>query len=210
MNRKCGDCTLCCKLVPVPNLGKPAHTRCKHQSHKGCKVYSRLALISPPCHLWACQWLRNPDAGELHRPDRAHYVIDIMPDFVGIQDEATGKTTDMPAMQIWADPDHPNAWREDKALRRYIERAAEKDGVLAIIRLDTSHGIALIPPCFCNDGQWHEKETVLPTPGGWVNPMTAALNEGRRLREEREATLRGNDASARRGTRRTSPVQDRC
>lgn len=30
--RKCGDCQLCCRLVPVPTIKKPANVRCAHQS----------------------------------------------------------------------------------------------------------------------------------------------------------------------------------
>ena len=42
--RQCGDCTLCCRLLPVRSLNKGAGERCKHQSHaRGCKVYARLA-----------------------------------------------------------------------------------------------------------------------------------------------------------------------
>jgi hypothetical protein len=172
MNRKCGDCTLCCKLVPVADLHKAAGERCKHQTHKGCRVYARLALVSPSCQLWSCQWLVNPDAGELRRPDRAHYVIDIMPDFVGVQDDTTGETRDMPTMQIWADPDHPDAWRHDEALRRYMLRAAEQDGQMAVVRYGSNVGVAVIAPTFVSDGQWHEKETRLPA-GDWENPMAA-------------------------------------
>jgi len=37
MNRTCGGCTLCCKLLPVRELKKPANTRCQHQRAEICK-----------------------------------------------------------------------------------------------------------------------------------------------------------------------------
>jgi Fe-S-cluster containining protein len=106
MNRQCGDCQLCCKLLPMqpgrrearattalieaglarpdefvgmlPEWTKPAGERCKFQkAGKGCAVYARRPL---GCRLWNCRWL--VDAGETSRPDRAHYVIDIMPDVI--------------------------------------------------------------------------------------------------------------------------------
>jgi hypothetical protein len=38
--RRCGDCQLCCKLLPTREVNKPANTRCQHQrAHKGCAIY---------------------------------------------------------------------------------------------------------------------------------------------------------------------------
>ena len=187
MNRICGDCTLCCRVVPVADLHKGANQRCRHQTHKGCRVYARLDQVSPSCRLWSCQWLVNPDAGELRRPDRAHYVIDIMPDFVGVQDNATGETRDLPVMQIWADPQHPDAWRHDMALRRYIERACDAEGLIAVIRFSATEAVVLVPPRMAHDGEWHEQVTKLPSSDtDWVNPMQAMLEEGRAMRRARE------------------------
>ena len=41
--RQCGECTLCCKLLPVPPLNKLAGQKCKHQRfpHHGCAVLLR-------------------------------------------------------------------------------------------------------------------------------------------------------------------------
>ena len=45
MTRHCGGCTLCCKLIPVEELNKPAGARCKHvRTGKGCSIYA-LSLI---------------------------------------------------------------------------------------------------------------------------------------------------------------------
>ena len=36
----CGTCTLCCDLFPVPDLDKPAFTKCKHcKVNQGCDIY---------------------------------------------------------------------------------------------------------------------------------------------------------------------------
>jgi len=82
MTRQCGDCQLCCKLLPVKSLAKLAGQRCSHQKHhKGCAVYKQLGRVSPECRLWNCRWLVADDTAELSRPDRSHYVLDLMPDF---------------------------------------------------------------------------------------------------------------------------------
>lgn len=42
MNRVCGDCQLCCLLMPVEEMGKKASVRCKYQrAGKGCSIYPR-------------------------------------------------------------------------------------------------------------------------------------------------------------------------
>lgn len=162
MTRSCSGCVLCCKLLPiadgvkiagidVPNLKKPANHNCPHQrSGKGCAVYDRRPFS---CRVWNCRWLVGDDTAELRRPDRSHYVIDLVPDFVTARDNETGKRMDVEVVQIWCDPDYPQAWR-DPALLAYIERrGAEGKGTL--IRYGSSAGITVFPPTLSPDGQWH-------------------------------------------------------
>src|SRR5215470_6036671 len=107
--RQCGECNLCCKLVPVPPLHKGAGQACKFQKfRKGCRVYNS-ARMPLECSLWNCRWLVNDDAAELSRPDRAHYVIDISPDFVTHVDHETGEQLNIQVGQVWVDPKHPHA-----------------------------------------------------------------------------------------------------
>ena len=52
--RSCGDCTLCCKLVPVPALKKEANEWCKHCAiGEGCKIYKDRPL---DCQAFECFW----------------------------------------------------------------------------------------------------------------------------------------------------------
>lgn len=163
--RHCGDCTLCCKLLPVHdgvrvdgksmpgNLDKLAGERCRYQRHhKGCAVYNT-AKMPVCCKMWNCRWLVNDDAGNLSRPDRSHYVIDIMPDYVTLQDNATGEQHKVEVIQIWIDPRYPAAHR-DPALRRYLDR----QGKIALVQFNSSDAIHLIPPSMTSDGQWRELE----------------------------------------------------
>ena len=77
--RRCGECTLCCKLLPVVELKKKANTPCQFQrSGKGCTVHGTRKQPTS-CAIWSCRWLMNEDADELARPDRSHYVIDPSP-----------------------------------------------------------------------------------------------------------------------------------
>jgi hypothetical protein len=151
-NRTCGDCSLCCKLLPMPQLSKPANKRCEHQSHaRGCKIYPERPA---PCRLWNCRWLVNQDTADLSRPDRSHYVIDIVPDFITMEHNETGEKQDIEVLQIWVDPNYPDAHR-DPALRRYLERRGA-EGVAALVRYGTREGMTIFPPQMNVERRWYE------------------------------------------------------
>jgi hypothetical protein len=150
--RQCGGCTLCCKLVPVEQLEKPAGVRCKHQrSGKGCMIYAKRPWS---CREWTCLWIKGTDTNgqplALSRPDRVHYVIDEVPDIVRTTNSETGETLQLDVMQVWVDPLYPDA-HQDPALRELIDRV----GIVALIRYDSMRGFALFPPSRSTDGQWH-------------------------------------------------------
>lgn len=155
--RKCGECTLCCRLLPTKEINKPANTRCKHQRHgKGCGIYDRRPLS---CMVWNCRWLANDDTANLSRPDRVHYVVDILPDYITVQQE-DGSGTDVPVLQIWVDPAYPDAHR-DPHLRAFIDRRGREHGMAALIRYGSSDGFVIFPPSLASDGEWHEQGSNL-------------------------------------------------
>jgi hypothetical protein len=153
MKRECGDCQLCCKLLPVSELNKPANKRCEHQRvHHGCLIYAskRMPLS---CHVWNCRWLLNNDTADLARPDRARYVIDIMPDSIVALDG--DRVVHIQTVQIWCDPNWPDAHR-DPRLRAYLLRRGE-EGIVGQIRFSSSDTIILIPPNMNIEKKWIEK-----------------------------------------------------
>lgn len=160
--RTCGDCQLCCKLLPVraPDVGvnKGANERCKHQSHaRGCKVYSSREMPAC-CSLWSCRWLVQPEeTAVLSRPDRSHYVLDIVPDFVTTIDHETGERRHAEIIQVWVDPRFPDAHR-DPALRDYLARLAQTKGVAALIRYSSDESFALVAPVLSGQSDWLEIE----------------------------------------------------
>ena len=157
-NRQCGGCSLCCKLLPmdIDNLHKPAGKRCPHQRHsKGCAIYARRPHC---CRLWNCRWLAANDTDDLRRPDRSHYVLDIMPDFVTLEHNETHERTNIQVVQVWCDPDYPDAWK-DPALLAYLERRG-KEGTAALVRFNSRDAITVFPPAMCADGQWHANSNM--------------------------------------------------
>ena len=180
--RECGDCQLCCKLLPIPpdqgeritrtavamvdagfmtareaatmapEFAKPAGARCPHQRHhKGCSIYATRPFS---CRVWNCRWLVSDDTADLRRPDRSHYVIDIMPDVVRLAPNDGTPPSDVPVIQVWVDPDFPDAYN-DPALREYMIRRAH-EGIATMVRFDSRRAITIFPPPLNEDGRWHD------------------------------------------------------
>src|SRR6202035_1192607 len=72
-DRSCGSCGLCCKLVAVEELNKPAHQWCAHFSAgRGCTIYTDRP---GECRTFRCLWLMRPQLSDAWRPDRSRIVL---------------------------------------------------------------------------------------------------------------------------------------
>jgi hypothetical protein len=153
MERICGDCTLCCTLLPVVPLKKKAGERCVNQRGRGCKVHEKEGFPLE-CGLWNCRWLVDPSTTKLLRPDISHYVIDIVPDFIVAEDDRRrGQPFKVPVIQVWIDPRYPEAHR-DPNLREWMRQ--HEPECLMLVRYDASEAKALIPPHMSDTGDWEE------------------------------------------------------
>lgn len=173
--RKCGDCQLCCKLMPISEINKPALSKCPHQRFGvGCSIYNR---APKSCRTWSCQWLVGGDGAEtLRRPDRAHYVVDILPDFITTQPHDGSPGRRVPVVQVWLDPAHPTAWR-DAALFKFLE-ARSHNGFAALIRSGSGKSFVLIPPVMNSENAWQAVESELAVePEHSAADIDAALHE---------------------------------
>lgn len=110
--------------------------------------------MPPSCSLWNCRWLVEDDTGDLARPDRARYVIDIMPDYIMAEDNDTGVKTRIDIVQVWVDGD---AWRNDKGLRAYMVRRGH-EGVATLIRYNSKDAVGVFPPSLTGMEDWLYKE----------------------------------------------------
>jgi hypothetical protein len=147
--RHCGDCTLCCRLLPVGELQKAANTRCQHQGHKGCAIYHKPGFPMS-CALWSCRWLTGDDTADMLRPDRSRYVLDIIPDMVRKHDVAG--VEEIEVVQVWVEPGSDPT--KDRRLMRYAERQALR-GVGLLLRFSPTRAAAVFAPPMTSDGQWH-------------------------------------------------------
>ena len=174
--RQCGECQLCCKLLPMKEIAKPAGKPCPQQRHgKGCAIYP---TRPPGCRLWSCRWLLDADTADLRRPDRSRYVVDMMPDFVEWVNNETGECTPIEVVQVWCDPHQRDAWR-DPALLAFIERRAE-EGKAALIRWSARDGMTVFAPT-PDDPQWHEVRSESVGHEHTAAEKYAAVKAARRL-----------------------------
>lgn len=153
--RVCGGCQLCCRLLPVhlDDQYKPAGTRCRHLRYgKGCSIHANRPL---PCRTWSCRWLADPDTTGMPRPDRCHYVIDMMADEMVLQPPGDAPPTKVAAIVVWLDPGFPDAHRAPE-LRAYLLRMAERHGAPALVRMNGRDMLAIIPPALTPDSTWQE------------------------------------------------------
>jgi len=165
--RQCGDCQLCCKLVPVHDvyplvrdiMHKKAGEKCIHQKvGKGCKVYNDRRRMPECCKFWNCRWIvSDPTMVEANmpRPDRCHFVVDIMPDYVTARE--TGQKIQV--VQIWVDANFHDVLM-DPHLRRYMLMMGEQN-IATMIRYNESLADIILPPQMTADKKWSFAPTKL-------------------------------------------------
>ena len=112
--RRCGTCTMCCKVLTVEELQKPNGQWCPHcVKGRGCAIYS---TRPDECHRFRCGYLLWSALGEHWLPARSKLVVAVKPDGMEIV--------------VHVDPGAPYAWRtepyyaEIRAMARQAERTA--------------------------------------------------------------------------------------
>ncbi len=118
--RSCGSCSLCCKVIGIAALDKPAGKWCPHFSKgSGCGIY---AARPGECGVFNCSWLLTPSLDDSFRPDRCKVVL------------WTNRTGRMIAD---VDGDNPGAWRREPVyskLRAWADRAGP--GLQVLVRVN--------------------------------------------------------------------------
>jgi hypothetical protein len=117
--RSCGGCTLCCKVLAVPDIDKPGGLWCVHcKPGSGCGIY---ADRPGGCRTFLCGWLTNPRFGPEWKPDRSKIVITVGRDGNGLD--------------FLCDPGFPDAWRKEpyySQIRQLAAIAVQYDGLIAV------------------------------------------------------------------------------
>jgi len=93
--KQCGDCTLCCKVMAIEQLAKPAGSWCPRcKAGRGCMSYD-----SRPgeCRDYDCLWLIDDRLDQCWKPNRSKLVL----------------TTSQDGIEIRCDPGFRDAWRKE-------------------------------------------------------------------------------------------------
>jgi len=101
--RSCGKCSLCCTVLRVDELRKPAGRACPQlRGDGGCGIYTRRPDI---CRAYRCLWLQGR-FDEADRPDRIGGIVDLLSDARGprlsIQETEPGAFDASPRLQAIA------------------------------------------------------------------------------------------------------------
>lgn len=112
--RECNGCTMCCKLLGVIELEKPAGKQCQHcNPGVGCKIYEQRPQ---GCKEFACLWLQGLAPEEM-KPDETKVVLDVRTDGTGIV--------------MHCDP--TSNWRGKRPVQEYINILLAKKIPLVIV-----------------------------------------------------------------------------
>ena len=73
VTRSCGACSLCCKVIGIAALAKPAGRWCEHVvDGVGCAIH---AAAPEECRGFFCSWMTTPSLDDDWRPDSCGLVL---------------------------------------------------------------------------------------------------------------------------------------
>jgi hypothetical protein len=97
--RRCGTCTLCCKVMAVPEIAKPLGQWCPHCARgKGCKIHE---TRPGGCRAFLCGWLIWAELGPEWKPEHSKVVV--------YREQESGRR-----LTANVDPGFPLAWRNPR------------------------------------------------------------------------------------------------
>ena len=95
--KECGTCSMCCKLLEITSLRKPANTWCGYCTPgKGCTNYR---LRPKLCREFQCLWLQEDWLADEWKPSVSKFVM--MWEY------------DQQCLTVVTDPKLPNAWKAE-------------------------------------------------------------------------------------------------
>jgi hypothetical protein len=121
---------MCCKVLPVAALQKPAGTACVHLARGGgCGIYAERPHA---CRSFECVWLMDPEMPHRFRPDQTKVMLD---------QDAEGRW-----LVARCDPANAQAWRRNPMYAALKTRAADTWGSGKIVLAVAGRRTWLIAP----------------------------------------------------------------
>jgi uncharacterized protein len=115
--KACGECTLCCKVLDIVELAKPAGTLCSgcvRSVSGGCGIYATRPQV---CRAYECLWKGDRAMSPQMRPDRVGTLLMEDPD----SDE----------YRAVCDPEKPFAWLTPLIFKHLVAMAKSGRTVVA-------------------------------------------------------------------------------
>jgi len=123
--RACGACNLCCKVLQVESLNKPAGQWCVHVlKGRGCGIHGR---HPDDCRSFRCGWLDSPELGPEWKPEISRFVV---------RDER-----DQRRICIDVDPGYPGAWKAPAyypLIKQWSRSVRDQSGCVLVYVGDTT------------------------------------------------------------------------
>ena len=113
--KDCGDCSLCCKLIEVKPLNKPADTWCEHCTKQSCAIWEKRPEI---CKTYNCLWRTTPEMTDDLQPSKCKVAFEVHEEGVAI---------------AHVDVDRPEAWRKPPVIGVILKLVQEGTPVWVMI-----------------------------------------------------------------------------
>lgn len=157
--RACGTCTLCCKVLAVPDFDHTPGEWCTFcLPGKGCGIYPTRPVT---CRGHYCEWMISQGLGPEWKPEKAKFVL--------------FKSHGGRRLTAHVDPGYPSAWRRSpfyENLKIWAAEAAKKTPVHMVDVMIGEHVIVVLPDRDVDVGVVPADELVLlgkrATPAGEV------------------------------------------
>ena len=107
--RFCGSCSLCCKVVSIPELAKAAGEWCRHcKPGSGCGIHTTRPFV---CRGAYCEWMISKGLGPEWKPERSKFALFL--------------TNGGRRMTAHVDPGSPSAWKRSPYYENFKQWARE-------------------------------------------------------------------------------------
>jgi len=126
----CDGCTLCCKVMAVGSIEKPAYSWCRHcRKDSGCGIYETRPA---ECSTFVCGWLSIPELPAAWKPSVSRLIVSNL--------NAEGN------IAVYVDPARPDAWHRQPylGLMQNWARQALAAGRRVVVRVGERH-IVIMP-----------------------------------------------------------------
>lgn len=129
--RSCGSCAMCCKVLRIAEISKPAGKWCQHcKPGKGCGIHAMRPFV---CRGFYCEWIISKGLGPEWKPDRSKFLL-----------SKSGDGT----LTASVDTGYPSAWRASPYYENFKIWAAEgvrKNPMTLVFVMHGEHLTVVLP-----------------------------------------------------------------